>query len=60
MADAISNLQKLLDDPKSTAKEIADATTALTTAVADANEKRDAANTAADQAVADVPSELAS
>lgn len=60
VADAISNLQKLLDDPKSTAKEIADATTALTTAVADANEKRDAANTAADQAVADVPSELAS
>ncbi|MFP7468568.1 hypothetical protein SFC41_07635 [Weissella cibaria] len=60
VADAISNLQKLLDDPKSTAKEIADATTALTTAVADANEKRDAANTAADQAVADVPSELTS
>ncbi|WP_259713906.1 mucin-binding protein [Weissella cibaria] len=60
VADAISNLQKLLDDPKSTAKEIADATTALTTAVADANEKRDAANTAADQAVADLPSELAS
>ncbi len=60
VADAISNLQKLLDDPKSTAKEIADATTALTTAVADANEKRDAANTAADQVVADVPSELTS
>lgn len=60
VADAISNLQKLLDDPKSTAKEIADATTALTTAVADANENRDAANTAADQAVADVPSELTS
>ncbi|MCG4286163.1 mucin-binding protein [Weissella cibaria] len=60
VADAISNLQKLLDDPKSTAKEITDATTALTTAVADANEKRDAANAAADQAVADVPSELAS
>lgn len=60
VADAISNLQKLLDDPKSTAKEIADATTALTTAVADANEKRDAANTAADQAIADVPSELTS
>ncbi|ALI32202.1 mucin-binding protein [Weissella cibaria] len=60
VADAISNLQKLLDDPNSTAKEITDATTALTTAVADANEKRDAANAAADQAVADVPSELAS
>nr|WP_306463675.1 hypothetical protein [Weissella cibaria] len=60
VADAISNLQKLLDDPKSTAKEIADATTALTTAVADANEKRDTANTAADQAIADVPSELTS
>ena len=60
VADAISNLQKLLDDPKSTAKEIANATTALTTAVADANEKRDAANAAADQAVSDVPSELAS
>ena len=59
VADAISNLQKLLDDPTSTTKSIADATQALRDAVATAQPLRDAANEAADAATAAVPTDLA-
>ena len=59
VADAISNLQKLLDDPTSTTKSIADATQALRDAVATAQPLRDAANEAADAAAAAVPTDLA-
>ncbi len=59
VADAISNLQKLLDDPTSTTKSIADATQALRDAVATAQPLRDAANEAADAAAATVPTDLA-
>lgn len=59
VADAISNLQKLLDDPTSTTKSIADATQALRDAVATAQPLRDAANEATDAATAAVPTDLA-
>lgn len=59
VADAISNLQKLLDDPTSTTKSIADATQALRDAVATAQPLRDAANESADAAAAAVPTDLA-
>lgn len=59
VADAISNLQKLLDDPTSTTKAIADATQALRDVVATAQPLRDAANEAADAAAAAVPTDLA-
>ncbi|WP_258924830.1 MucBP domain-containing protein [Weissella confusa] len=59
VADAISNLQKLLDDSTSTTKSIADATQALRDAVATAQPLRDAANESADAATAAVPTDLA-
>ncbi|MBC6499350.1 hypothetical protein H7R52_12075 [Weissella confusa] len=54
-------LQKLLllANPTSTAAQIADATQAVRNAVSQAQPDRDAANTAADDAIAQVPSDLA-
>ncbi|MBC6498283.1 hypothetical protein H7R52_02615 [Weissella confusa] len=54
VADAISNLQKLLDDPTSTTKSIIqEATKNLNAAIGSDKTDRDAANTAGTQAIAD-------
>ena len=59
VADAVGELKNLLANPTSTAAQIADATQAVRNAVSQAQPDRDAANTAADDAIAQVPSDLA-
>ena len=59
VADAVRELKNLLANPTSTAAQIADATQAVRNAVSQAQPDRDAANTAADDAIAQVPSDLA-
>ncbi|MEE6706431.1 LPXTG cell wall anchor domain-containing protein [Weissella confusa] len=59
VADAVRELKNLLANPTSTPAQIADATQAVRNAVSQAQPDRDAANTAADDAIAQVPSDLA-
>lgn len=59
VADAVRELKNLLANPTSTAAQIADATQAVRNAVSQAQPDHDAANTAADDAIAQVPSDLA-
>ncbi|MCW0926099.1 lectin-like domain-containing protein [Weissella sp. LMG 11983] len=59
VATAKNALEAVLGDPKSTADEIADAVKALTDATTSEKANRDTANTAANDAITNVPAEVA-
>lgn len=58
VATAKNALEVVLGDPKSTADEIADAVKALTDATTSEKANRDTANTAANDAITNVPAEV--